>query len=112
MAAALAVPVFDPCGTLVRSGARLYAGRCLRAGQRCKVKFRRLAVRFNLLAVQIPIAVFVRAVQLTLQIRIALAQLVGGAVVDAVTLKIALPSLGQPVVDSLCPGDLDRKSVV
>ena len=63
-------------------------------------------VRFNLLAVQTPIAVFVRAVQLPLQTRIALAQLVGGAVVDAVTLKIALPRLGQPVVDCLCPGNL------
>ena len=85
MAAALAVPVFDPCGTLVRSGARLYAGRCLRAGQRCKVKFRRLAVRFNLFAVQTPIAVLVRAMQFPLQVCIALAQLVGGAVVDVVS---------------------------
>ena len=66
MTAALAVPVFDPGRTLIRAGARLYEGRCLRAGQRRKVKFRRPAVRFNLLAVQIPIAVFVRAVQLPL----------------------------------------------
>ena len=106
MAAADAVFLFHPCRTLIRAGARLYAGRCLRAGQRRKVKFRRPAVRFNLLAVQIPIAVFVRAVQLPLQIRIALAQLIGGAVVDAMALKIAFPRLGQSVVDCLCPGNL------
>ena len=101
-----ALAAFYRYRALVRAGARLLRVRLLRAGQRRKLVLGRLAVRSNFFAVQTPIAVFVRTVQLPLQVRIALAQLVGSAVVDAVALKIALPSLGQPVVDSLCPGDL------
>ena len=63
-------------------------------------------MRLDLFRIKVVHFALICAVQLTLQFRVALRQLVGGAVVDAVTLKIALPRLGQPVVDCLCPGNL------
>ena len=66
MAAALAMPAFDPCGTLVRSGARLYAGRCLRAGQGCKLVLSRLAVRLDFTSVETEKFIIIYAVQIRL----------------------------------------------
>ena len=63
-------------------------------------------MRLDLFRVKVVHFALICAVQLALQFRIALAQFIGGAVVDAVTLKIALPRLGQSVVDCLCPGNL------
>ena len=99
MTAALAVPVFDPGRTLIRAGARLYAGRCLRAGQRRKVKFRRPAVRLNLFCVETVETIFVGCVQFALQMLVALAQRVGRALRDALAFQVALPDFHETFVD-------------
>ena len=106
MAAAGTLAVPHPRRALIHACAGMGRKALRRAGQLREGILPRLFVRLDLFRVKVVHFALICTVQFPLQVLVALAQLVGGAVVNAVLPKQLFPLVGQAVVDRLCPGDL------